>query len=553
MQRFDNIAGWQLGEVAFLYGAVELAFGLMDMIFSGFDPDFFAAHVRLGRLDQLLLRPVNLTLQVLGAQFAMRRLGRIAQGALVLAIAMQLVEIHWTPAKIALSAGRHPQHGGLLRRPVHHRLDDHLLDGQRIEAINIFTYGGAEMMSYPMSVYSDWLRRFFTFILPAIFLNYYPALYFLDKPDPFGLPAWAPFLAPLAGFERAGRRPALLELRPAALPEHRHLKENDDLQSQPDQALQSPPAPLRRVAAPSRSLFSREYRVVKAVDGISFRIDRGELVGYLGPNGAGKSTTLKMLTGLLTPSAGEVLVNRRHALARPAAVRGPHRRGLRPAYHPVVGPAGDRVLPPAAAHLPHPCRPLLQQPARVPPHPRPGPLSAHPGALALSGPAHARRPVRRPAARPDLLFLDEPTIGLDVVAKERIRAFIQQINRERGVTVILTTHDLSDVEKLCERVMIIDHGRLLYDGQLAGLRDRFGGKRRLLVEFDAPYPDVQVAGAQLLEHDGPRALYEFDRQALSASELIGRLSAQYRLRDLEVREPDIEATIRRIYEERLLE
>jgi ABC-2 type transport system ATP-binding protein len=154
---------------------------------------------------------------------------------------------------------------------------------------------------------------------------------------------------------------------------------------------------------------------------------------------------------------------------------------------------------------------------------------------------------------PVLLFLDEPTIGLDVVAKERIRQFIRHVNRERGTTVLLTTHDLSDVEKLCDRVMIIDHGRLLYDGQLATLRDRFGGKRELVVDFAEDYTDVSVDGAVVAERDGPRVVYRFERETISASELIGALSTCYRIRDLSVREPDIEDTIRRIYEERLLE
>jgi ABC-2 type transport system ATP-binding protein len=154
---------------------------------------------------------------------------------------------------------------------------------------------------------------------------------------------------------------------------------------------------------------------------------------------------------------------------------------------------------------------------------------------------------------PRLLFLDEPTIGLDVVAKERIRQFIRYINQQRGVTIILTTHDLSDVEKLCERVMIIDHGHLLYDGTLETLRQRFGGKRQLVVEFAEDYAAVSVTGAELAGRDGPLATFEFERGKVTASELIGRLSEQYRIRDLEVREPDIEATIRRIYEEKLLE
>lgn len=154
---------------------------------------------------------------------------------------------------------------------------------------------------------------------------------------------------------------------------------------------------------------------------------------------------------------------------------------------------------------------------------------------------------------PKLLFLDEPTIGLDVVAKERIRRFIEHINQARGITVLLTTHDLSDVEKLCKRVMIIDHGKLLYDGKLDLLRERFGEKRQLIVDFVEEYEIISIEGAVIADREGSRITFHFSGQDITASELINKLSAQYRIRDLEVREPDIETTIRRIYEERLLE
>jgi ABC-2 type transport system permease protein len=200
LQKFDNIAGWKLPEVAFLYGMVETAFGLMDMLFSGFDPQNFGRQIRLGRFDLFLLRPMNVTLQVLGSEFIMRRLGRIFQGLAVLGLAISLLEIHWTIAKLfylpVVLASLVCFFGGLFI--VGATITFWTVES--IEVINIFTYGGTEMMAYPMTVYSDWMRRFFTFIVPAIFLNYYPALYFLDKPDPFHMPAFVHFLAPVAGF-----------------------------------------------------------------------------------------------------------------------------------------------------------------------------------------------------------------------------------------------------------------------------------------------------------------------------------------------------------------
>ena len=200
MQRFGSIAGWKLGEVAFLYGMVETSFGLMDMIFSGFDPGNFGRQTRLGRFDQLLLRPVDITLQVLGSEFVIRRLGRIAQGVVILILALTMVHIHWTFVKVlylpVVLSSLIAFFGGL--NIIGATISFWTLES--IEIVNIFTYGGTEMMSYPMQIYPQWLRDFFSYVLPAIFLNYYPSLYFLGKPDPLHFPTIAPFLAPVAGF-----------------------------------------------------------------------------------------------------------------------------------------------------------------------------------------------------------------------------------------------------------------------------------------------------------------------------------------------------------------
>ncbi|HEY3342302.1 MAG TPA: ATP-binding cassette domain-containing protein [Anaerolineae bacterium] len=309
----------------------------------------------------------------------------------------------------------------------------------------------------------------------------------------------------------------------------------------------------RGLAGAVRGLFKREYRVVRAVDGISFDIQPGELVGYLGPNGAGKSTTLKMLAGLLVPTSGELHVNgrvpwreRKAYVAHIGAVFGnrstlwwdlPVIESLELLQHIY------RIPPDRFRHNMDEFRQLLEM----------GPFLDTP-VRSLSLGQRMRADICAALMHdPALVFLDEPTIGLDVVAKERIRQFIRHVNRERGTTVLLTTHDLSDVEKLCERVLIIDHGHLLYDGTLDTLQERFGGKRELLVDFAEDYADVRVEGAELGERDGLRAVYRFGREELSASELISTLSARFHIRDLSVREPDIEDTIRRIYEERLLE
>ncbi len=200
LQKFDGIGGWKLGDVAFLVGMVETAFGVMDMLFSGFDPANFGRHVRLGTFDQMLLRPIHVTLQVLGSEFLLRRTGRIIQGLVIFGIALSLVEVHWTLVKIlylpVVFASLVAFFGGLFVFGA----TITFWTVESIEVVNILTYGGDELMSYPMHIYPTWIRTFFTFIVPAIFLNYYPALYILGKPDPFGFPPFAPFLAPVAGF-----------------------------------------------------------------------------------------------------------------------------------------------------------------------------------------------------------------------------------------------------------------------------------------------------------------------------------------------------------------
>ena len=301
-----------------------------------------------------------------------------------------------------------------------------------------------------------------------------------------------------------------------------------------------------------KNFVSRDSHILKAVDDVSFKISRGEIVGYLGPNGAGKSTTIKMLTGLLVPTSGHLEVNgfipwksRQQYVSRIGAVFG--QRSTLWWDLPVLESLE-----------------LLQHIYKIPVHRFKQNLESFKVILGLdeflNSPARALSLGQRMRADlcaallhdPDLLFLDEPTIGLDVVAKERIREFILHINATRETTVVLTTHDLADVQKLCKRAMIIDHGKLLFDGALETLQNRFGGMRQLVVDFAETYTDLEIDGASVVSRDGNRVIYAFSRETLSASELIRRLSECFSLHDISVLEPDIEATIRLIYERNLL-
>jgi ABC-2 type transport system ATP-binding protein len=303
-----------------------------------------------------------------------------------------------------------------------------------------------------------------------------------------------------------------------------------------------------------RNLVTRAGREVRAVDGISFQVSAGEMVGYVGPNGAGKSTTIKMLTGILVPSAGRVTVA--------GLVPWQQRRSLARRIGAVFGQRTqlwwDLPLIESLALLRHIYRVSAARFAAN--------LKVFRDLLELDG--FLDTPVRQLSLGqrmrgdlaaallhdPEILYLDEPTIGLDVVAKQRIRDFLLRMNRERGLTVLLTTHDMTDMAQLCQRMLLIDHGRLLYDGAVAAIRDRFGVERTLVVDLaedetlDGP---LHVGPAVQVRADGPRRWLRFRRDAITAAELIAAVSARYRIRDLTIEEPEIEGIVRRIYEEGL--
>ena len=297
-----------------------------------------------------------------------------------------------------------------------------------------------------------------------------------------------------------------------------------------------------------RNLASSAHSIVKAVDGISFGVDEGQIVGYVGPNGAGKSTTIKMLTGILVPTSGEIDVdglipykNRKENARRMGVV------------------FGQRTqlwwdLPVIESFE------LLRRIYRVPLDSYKRNIEIFDDLLNIG--EFINTPVRKLSLGqrmrcdlaaallhdPPTLYLDEPTIGLDVVAKQRVRDFLKGINKERSTTIILTTHDLSDVEKLCNRMMIIDHGKIIYDGTVAEIKQRYGKKRRLVVDLAGDYSEISVSGAETVQRVDHRAWLQFDRDAISASQLITQLTEKYEIIDLTLEEPEIETIVAGIYE-----
>ncbi|MFL5624541.1 MAG: ATP-binding cassette domain-containing protein [Ktedonobacteraceae bacterium] len=314
-----------------------------------------------------------------------------------------------------------------------------------------------------------------------------------------------------------------------------------------------------------RSVIDPEVRKVEAVKNLSLRVGRGEMISLVGPNGAGKSTVIKMLTGILVPTSGAIHVaglvpmqSRRELAARIGVVFGQRTQlwwdlplidSLRLLRHLYRVPEARHSANLARLRAMLELDEFIETPVRQ-----------------LSLGQRMRGDLAAALLHdPQLLYLDEPTIGLDVVAKARIRDFLLTINAEKGVTVLLTTHDMDDVEMLCPRMVIIDHGRKLYDGTVSNIRERFGGERTLVAVLDtaelATLPhDAQgqlvledlPAGVRLIRTEEPRIWLGFGRDALPAHELVGWLGARYRLRDVTFQEPEIEDVIRRIYEEDLL-
>ncbi|MDQ1445306.1 MAG: viologen exporter family transport system ATP-binding protein [Acidimicrobiaceae bacterium] len=291
----------------------------------------------------------------------------------------------------------------------------------------------------------------------------------------------------------------------------------------------------------------RQRKLVRAVDRISLSVAEGELCGYIGPNGAGKSTTVKMLTGIIMPTSGRIRV----------AGKDPQRQRIELARR--IGVVfGQRTqlwwdLPLADSFD------LLRHVYRVPHDRHRANVNAFIDLLDL-GP-FMQTPVRQLSLGqrmrgdltaallhdPEILYLDEPTIGLDVVSKARVREFLASVNRDRGVTVLLTTHDLTDVERLCTRLVVIDHGRLIHDGTVAEIKSRFGDHRTVVVDLEEAGPPLEVASAEVVGVDGPRQWLRFDRQATTAAAVVAAVAEQAALRDIAIEEPDIEGVVRRIY------
>ncbi len=311
-------------------------------------------------------------------------------------------------------------------------------------------------------------------------------------------------------------------------------------------------SPVRRrapgVLAALASLVRPASDWKRAVDHVSFGIEQGEAVGYVGPNGAGKSTTIKLLTGLLWPTSGTATVmglsssRRRTEIARHIGVIFGQRTQLwwdlpvldsfdllRDIYG--IRDTEYRSRREELSELLE-LHELLQVPVRQ---------------LSLGQRMRAEL-VGALLHDPPILYLDEPTIGLDVVARERMRAALAHLNREKGVTILIASHDLDDIDRLCSRVIVIDRGRLVFDGALDAMKRAYGQERTVIVDLEEE-GSIEVNGASLVRREGTRHWFRFARDQRTAAEVITSIAQSHRIIDLTVEEPDIEYVISRIYEE----
>lgn len=295
------------------------------------------------------------------------------------------------------------------------------------------------------------------------------------------------------------------------------------------------------------NLVSPKYEMKQAVKDVSFTIEKGEMVGFIGPNGAGKSTTIKMLSGILYPDSGEIFVN--------GLIPYKQRKEYVGSIGVVFGQKSQLQwdLPVIDSFE------LLKAVYKVPDETYKKNVDRFVQMLDMGG--FVNQPVRQLSLgqrmradivaallhSPKIVFFDEPTIGVDVVGKETIREFIRELNAEDEITMLFTTHDMQDIEKVCERLIMIDKGEKVYDGALQGIREKYGTTRQLDVEFSVLEEITPIENVEVVELDGKKKRFIFDNKSVAINDLMSYLLQTYQVKDISITEPEIESIVRKIY------
>jgi ABC-2 type transport system ATP-binding protein len=300
-----------------------------------------------------------------------------------------------------------------------------------------------------------------------------------------------------------------------------------------------------------KSIFSREYNEITAVDSLDLEVDEGEIIGYIGSNGAGKSTTVKMLTGIMEPSDGSVHVKGRN----PSQNRKQNAKDIGVVFGQKTQlwwdlPVGDSFR-------------LLKKIYEISDEEYESRMDRFDSVLQIR--QFTDKPVRKLSLGqkmrcelaaafihdPDIVYLDEPTIGLDVAVKERIRNFIRSMNEDENTTVMLTTHDIGDINDLCNRVVVMDEGEKIFDGAIDKLVNRFDSRKLLLEISEKQAQNIQIDGIVEKEFNNGEVLLTFNREETSAADLMRKILEEYEVTDFKVKEPDMEEVVKKIYNEGL--
>ena len=306
---------------------------------------------------------------------------------------------------------------------------------------------------------------------------------------------------------------------------------------------------IRNKSEESRFSLLSKYTEKKAVDGISFQVKKGEILGFIGPNGAGKSTTVKMLSGILVPTSGKILVN--------GIVPYKNRKKNGQNIGVVFGQRSQLWwnLPVIDSFE------IVKAIYRVSDKNFKDNLERFHDILNVG--EYLDIPVRKLSLgqrmrveiaaslmhNPDIVFLDEPTIGLDMVAKEKINEFIKLINQESKVTIILTTHDMRDIEKLCDRILVIDHGKTIYDGDIETVKSKYGKNRMLIVDIEDELKRFHINYGNVIKKEGSKKYIMFNKEDFSAIDMVNEIEKEYAIKDFSLVETDIEDIVKCIYSE----